>query len=147
MPQPAKPTITIVADPPNLNKRNIKEQLVPKNEPSILPPQQLVKFYTSEVSIGVKYHEVIIKGISLVLAFDKRYTAATVPEFSLTEDGKTFKIVVDGYPYILSCLYYGQHFEHNDYVYTLFVIFDTEDLNATTQHDKGRDDEGGADSV
>jgi hypothetical protein len=91
-------------------------------------PTQLVKFYTSETTIGFKYHEVILKGISLVLIYDKDYEAAIPPEFTTTEEGKTFRIEVVGYPYMLNCMYYGQSFEHNNFIYTLFAIFDAQEL-------------------
>jgi hypothetical protein len=91
-------------------------------------PRQLVKFHTSEAVIGFRYHEVILKDISLVLVFDKDYQAAIPPEFTATEGEKTFRIEVEGFPYLLHCMYYGQTFEHNNFIYTLFVVFETQEL-------------------
>jgi hypothetical protein len=117
-------TLKIIVEPPVPKK--IQAQPITAPKVSTIGPQQLVKFYMAEAVMGVKYHEVIIKGISLVLAFDQSYEAATVPEFEITNDNKAFKIEVVGYPYILHCYYYGQHFEHNGFTYTLFAIYETE---------------------
>jgi hypothetical protein len=141
---------------PVLSTKNPDMQVVGKgpSHSAQRHPRQQATFTVGNMQMPVRYHEIIIKGMSLVLIYDHHYTMAPPPPtFEPNEPEQPFRIKITSVPgsaneppktVQLVCHYYGISYEDElQREHTVFTIDPqaAETLNpgmSQDGHDQGR---------